>query len=253
MESYFYEAFEDLSRLAPGSDSSTSKVATLVKKSTNNMKILDIGCGNGVHTLLLADLYPNARIIAVDTHQPYIDELLCRVERLGLEERIQVHNQSMLALDFPHEYFDLIWAEGSIYIIGFQQGLSEWKALLKPGGQLVCSEISWLHSSPSSASRSFWEEGYPEINTVANKVSQITENGYEYCFSYVLPYEDWTEHYYEPLARKLDEMTELYIDVPEALEVIGMIQMEIELFHDHPNDYSYVFYGMQKMKKKAVN
>ncbi|GAK06168.1 hypothetical protein JCM19037_4746 [Geomicrobium sp. JCM 19037] len=74
-----------------------------------------------MHTFLLADLFPNAQIIAVDTHQPYLDELLCRVERLGLEERIQVHNQSMLALDFPHEYFDLIWAEGRSTLLAFNK------------------------------------------------------------------------------------------------------------------------------------
>lgn len=47
-------------------------------------------------------------------------------------------------MDFVPESFDLIWAEGYIYIIGFKKGLQDWKKFLKPGGYLICSEISWF-------------------------------------------------------------------------------------------------------------
>ena len=36
---------------------------------------------------------------------------------------------SMLSLDYPDESFDLVWAEGSIFIIGFDQGLEDWRRL----------------------------------------------------------------------------------------------------------------------------
>ncbi|MCO5381410.1 MAG: hypothetical protein NHB15_04280 [Methanosarcina barkeri] len=32
---------------------------------------------------------------------------------------------------YEKESFDLIWAEGSIYIIGFKEGLTYWKQFLK--------------------------------------------------------------------------------------------------------------------------
>ncbi|WP_269410131.1 hypothetical protein [Lentibacillus daqui] len=67
----------------------------------------------------------------------------------------------------------IFYAEGSIYIAGFQEGLKQWKTFLKQDGYLVCSEISWLHMNPSKESKEFWEQGYPEINTIPKKVNQI--------------------------------------------------------------------------------
>ena len=39
----------------------------------------------------------------------------------------------MDALPFSPGEFDVIWAEGSIYNIGFERGLREWRQYLKPG------------------------------------------------------------------------------------------------------------------------
>ncbi|MGE5484827.1 MAG: hypothetical protein ACM3X4_07420 [Ignavibacteriales bacterium] len=49
---------------------------------------------------------------------------------------------SMLQLSFPPESFDLIWSEGAIYIMGFGNGLTAWKPLLRRGGYVVVSELS---------------------------------------------------------------------------------------------------------------
>jgi ubiquinone/menaquinone biosynthesis C-methylase UbiE len=40
-------------------------------------------------------------------------------------------------MDFPEESFDIIWAEGSKSVIGFQQGIKKWYRFLKPRGFLV--------------------------------------------------------------------------------------------------------------------
>ena len=89
-----------------------------------------------MQTLVLArETY--GRIIAVDRHQPYLDELDRRAKRQWLSDRIHTINASMMALDLPDETFDLIWSEGAIYVMGFEQGLRAWKRLLKPGGAIT--------------------------------------------------------------------------------------------------------------------
>ncbi|KKK38972.1 hypothetical protein WQ57_06405 [Mesobacillus campisalis] len=249
MEKFFYEAFEGLARLAPGSELSTKKAASLVNMDhEKELNILDIGCGNGIHTLILAETFPNAHITAVDTNQQSLDTLKQHLQMKGLEDRVKVLNASMLELDFPSETFDLIWAEGSIYIAGFQEGLRQWKSFLKQDGYLVCSEISWLHADPSQESKDFWAQGYPEINTISNKVSQIVDSGYAYAFSFVLPKKDWLDEYYHPLERNLKEMVQKYKDSPVVLDVVNMINQEIHLYQHHSDDYSYVFYGMKKCR-----
>ena len=99
-------------------------------------RILDIGCGSGVSTLELARL-SRGRVIGIDIDQSALDRFTKRIKEAGLTDRIQATNCSMFDMDFPDESFDIVWAEGSIYAIGFERGLQEWKQLLKPGGSMV--------------------------------------------------------------------------------------------------------------------
>jgi len=39
-------------------------------------------------------------------------------------------NCPILNMDFPDESFDIIWAEGSTFIIGFERALREWRRLI---------------------------------------------------------------------------------------------------------------------------
>jgi len=247
MENYFYEAFEGLTRLAPGSERSTKKAISLVNiPREKELKILDIGCGTGIHTVLLAEAFPNAQITAVDMNEQYLDMLKKQLHTKRFEDRVHILNTSMFEMDFLTETFDIIWAEGSIYIAGFQEGLKKWKTFLKQDGTLICSEISWLHANPSPECKEFWGQAYPEINSIPAKMNQIEELKYVYDFSFVLPKENWIEEYYNPLERNLTDMEKRHVDNPDALEVIELIRQEIRLYHENVNDYSYVFYGMKK-------
>ena len=245
-ETYFYEAFEGLTRLAPGSEHSTKLAISLVDiPRDRKINILDIGCGVGTQTLLLAEMFPNAHLKALDTSAQFLDILRANVQAKGFSERVDVLNLSMFEMDFPPQTFGMIWAEGSIYIAGFQRGLEEWKPFLEEGGYLVCSEISWLHENPSLESKEFWEKGYSDMNTVSTKIKQIENAGYSYITSFVLPKEDWTEEYYRPLEENLIHMKEKYQGNETVQEVIDMLQHEIQLYHRHFRDYSYVFYVMR--------
>ncbi|WP_181347889.1 class I SAM-dependent methyltransferase [Thalassobacillus sp. CUG 92003] len=248
MEHYFYEAFAGLERLAPGSKQSTRTAMSLVRLDREKaITILDVGCGTGISTICLAEFFPNARITAIDTHEPYLEVLKQQLNVKGLASRVDVQCLSMTDMDFPPASFDLIWAEGSIYIAGFQTGLTEWRSFLKPEGYLVCSEISWLHANPAEESKAFWEQGYPEIATIADKISQIDGLDYAYEFSFVLPEEDWMDEYYGPLEGNLQAMEERYPDNAAALNVVSLLREEIKLYHNHVRDYTYVFYGMKKV------
>ena len=51
--------------------------------------ILDIGCGPGLQTIKIAKL-SNGSIIAIDIHQPYLNQLRKTAEREKLQERIKI-------------------------------------------------------------------------------------------------------------------------------------------------------------------
>ena len=64
-------------------------------------------------------------------------------------------------LPYPDGSFDLIWAESSVYSIGFDTALDTWRRLLAPGGKLVVTECEWTTADPSGAARAFWDQHYP--------------------------------------------------------------------------------------------
>ena len=107
-------------------------------------EILDIGCGTGMQTTELARICPECRITAVDVHQPYLDDLARRAAAAGVGERITTVWASMDNLPFRDATFDVLWAEGSIFVMGFWEGLASWRRLLRPGGYLCLTEAVWF-------------------------------------------------------------------------------------------------------------
>ena len=144
MENYFYEAFEGMKRFGPGSDASTLQALGMFSTNKSRLKILDIGCGIGAHTLILANKFPEADILAIDNYAPHIEKLNAITDTSGLADRVHGIVMSMFDMTFDNESFDLIWSEGAAYIAGFSNAIRDWKRLLMPDGCIICSEISWL-------------------------------------------------------------------------------------------------------------
>ncbi|WP_414552047.1 class I SAM-dependent methyltransferase [Anabaena sp. CCY 0017] len=237
----FFQIHQNIPREGPGDSESTKNAFLKSVDLPPHPQILDIGCGPGFQTLDLASL-TNGKIIAIDNHSVYVNELKQKVLQQGLSEKITVINADMFALDFPDASFDIIWAEGSIYIIGFENGLKQWKPLLKHGGYLVASELTWLKPNAPTELQEFWNDGYPAMQDIEGNLKIIQYSGYKIIDYFVLPESAWWNHYYQPLEEKLQGLRKHYQDDTEALEVIDMEQLEIDLYRKYSEYYSYVFY-----------
>src|SRR4030042_676297 len=115
-------------------------------------KILDIGCGPGRQTMELARL-SGGKITALDNHQPFLDKVRKDADALGLSPHIETLNQDMKAMDFETGSFDVIWAEGALTLMGFENGLKTCRPLLKEKGYLGVTELVWLEDHPSPEAR----------------------------------------------------------------------------------------------------
>jgi SAM-dependent methyltransferase len=209
-------------------------------------RILDIGCGPGAATLALARL-TEGEIVGLDTHQPYLDRLVASAEEHGFSDRIRTVNRSMDDMDFHPESFDLIWAEGSIYIIGFDRGLREWRRLLKRGGFLGVHEVVWLKPDPPKECRDFWQEEYAAIRGVRENLEAIPAAGFEVLGHFALPNDAWWEGYYIPLERRIAMLKERYAGDAEALEHLEGQQYEIEMYRRYHEWYGSAFFLMRKV------
>jgi len=187
-------------------------------------RILDVGCGSGIPTLELARL-SQGEITAIDIDQPALDKLNRRIEKAELTKRIKAGNCSMFDMNFPDESFDIVWSEGSIYAIGFERGLREWKRLLKPSGSMVVHD---------------------EQGNVREKLEQISNCGYELLGYFMLSQEIWWTEYFAPLEKWIAESKTKYIDDPQILEELRQAQEELEMFRKNPERNSSVYFIMKR-------
>jgi len=104
----FWELHSDLPREGPGADGTTREAAEKIPRLPEGSRVLDVGCGPGVQTLVLAREFPQARITAVDRHAPFLEELRRRAGLSEVSSRIASLQGDMRALPFPDNRFDLI-------------------------------------------------------------------------------------------------------------------------------------------------
>ncbi len=239
------EFFKDLERQGPASEDVTKLALYLAGALNKDVQIADIGCGTGGQTFLLAK-HTKGTIQASDLMPAFIESLRKRLEKSEYKNRISFKLQSMFELPYADESFDLLWAEGSIYHIGFQRGLKEFRRFLKPSGMIAVSEVSWFTDSRPEEISSFWQDNYPEIDTISNKVKQMEKAGYKAIAHFVLPEESWW-NYFNPITAHIDEFLEAYPNNNEAQGLVEMLKGEIALYDKYKDHYGYVFYIGQKI------
>jgi len=240
----FFEIQTDLPREGPGRDQYTAKAFKMLPR-LEFPRILDIGCGPGGPTMELARL-SQGHVIGMDTHQPYLDRLSQKIEEEGLTDRVEAMNCSMFEMPFSDESFDIIWAEGSIYLIGFERGLDEWRRLIKRNGFLVVHEMTWLRPKPPQEISDYWKELYPGIKTVAENVDVIPNCGYDLIGHFTLPEDAWWTEYYGPLEDRIRELRDKYVGDAAALAALDEEQREIDMYGKYQQWCGSVFFVMQK-------
>jgi len=246
----FFEIHQNLPRESPERNKYTRKAFRMLPKLEKPC-ILDIGCGPGVQTIELARL-SQGEVIGIDVHQPSLYRLSQRIEEADLSHRVKAVNCSMFEMDFPEESFDIIWAEGSIFIIGFEIGLKEWRRFLKPDGFMVVHEMAWLRPEPPQEIYDYWKNIYPGIKIVDENLKQIPGCGYEVIGHFTLPEDTWWIEYYGPLENRIKELRRKYVDDSVALGELDKEQREIDLFKKYCKWYGSAFFLMKKKNDFTV-
>ncbi len=244
----FFALYGGLPRQGPGSDVSTLRALGAVPNLPPKPRVLDLGCGPGRQTLVLAHAL-QARITAIDTHRPFLDELCQRAATAGLSHLIEARCVSMDALDEPAGSVDLIWCEGAAYTVGVARALVLWRPLLRPGGVVAFSEATWFTDTPADEVRLFWQEVYPDIKTIAGNIALAKEAGYEVSDSFPLPDEDWWSEYYTPLEARVRTLRGAGGVQPDLQAVIDETEREIDMFRRYSDNYGYVFYVCVKPER----
>ena len=241
-----FSFYEGLQRKGPGSEASTRKALSLLGEVSPEAHIVDFGCGAVASTLVLARA-TGASVTAVDIHGPFLDELRRRADDERMAGRIETLQADMAAAPLPVGAFDLVWSEGAVYLVGFERGLAIWRPLLRPGGRLAVTEVTWLVDDPPAEAKDYWADGYPAITRIDENRAAIRRAGYEPIDQFVLPKGDWAD-YYEPLIERLDAFRIGHAGDPAAETLVDDMEKEIDLWRRFGDTYGYVFYLARRGK-----
>jgi SAM-dependent methyltransferase len=240
----FWKLHVGLPKQGPGSDASTRRALALIPELPPGPKILDLGCGPGRQSLVLAR-ETKGHVTAVDLLPPFLEQLEERARAAGLADRIATLKASMDDLPYEDSSFDLIWSEGAIYNIGFENGLNAWRHLLRPGSSLAVSEATWLVDDPPEHIRRFWESAYPAMQNHAANERDVADAGYRLLGSFVLPEAEWWDDYYTLIDERIASLREQRSDAG-WLAALAAAEEESAIVRDCGGSFGYVFYVMQK-------
>lgn len=168
--------------------------------------ILDIGCGTGVPTIELVQI-SGGNVTGLDNDATALDFFKKKIDGLGLNNQITVINDSIFAMDFPEESFDIIWAEGSVFVMGFENSIKKWGHFLKPEGFLV------IHDEDKSKNE---------------KLKLVKKYDYEIIAEFDLSPEIWWEEYFTPLEKLVKDFRDKYSEDLELIKELNQDQNEID-------------------------
>lgn len=240
------EYFSNIERQGPGSPEVTMKALSFIDNLNNDSNIIDIGCGTGGQTMVLAQNVPG-KITGLDMFPTFIDLFNSNAKKHNLQERVKGIVGTMMELAFSDEEFDLIWSEGAIYNIGFEKGINEWNRFLKKDGCIAITEACWFTETRPEEIDNFWNNAYPEIDTISKKMDQLQKAGYVPVASFILSENCWIENYYEPQSVVQEEFLKKHSGNQTAENLVEEMKREVEMYNKYKEFYGYVFFIGRKI------
>jgi ubiquinone/menaquinone biosynthesis C-methylase UbiE len=240
------EYFSNIERQGPGSPEATLKALSFIDNLNNESSIIDIGCGTGGQTMVLAQNAPG-NFKGLDMFPKFIDLFNANAKMNNLQERVKGIVGTMMELPYKDEEFDLIWSEGAIYNIGFEKGVNYWNRFLKKGGYIAITEACWFTETRPEEINSFWNDAYPEIDTISNKMDQLQKAGYVPIASFILSENCWIENFYEPQSIIQEEFLKKHPGNQNAENLVEEMKHEVEMYNKYKEFYGYVFFIGRKI------
>lgn len=240
-------------RLGPGSAETTGLAMTLAGlRKRDGLHVADIGCGTGASALQLAREC-DAQVMAVDAIPAFLSEVGRRAGEAGLAGRIRTVTASMDALPFAEGSLDAIWSEGAIYLMGFAQGLRAWRPLLRPGGILAVSDLTWLTDTRPAEIEEHWQRAYSQVAGAPAKIAVLEQEGYRLLGYFPLPEACWLEQYWRPLEATFPAFLDRQARAPAAQALVDAERAEIALYERYSAYVSYGFYIAQRVDERPAS
>ena len=107
--------------------------------STSPCRILDVGCGSGIHTKRAADRHRSLEALCIDQSPEAVDAARRNINTWGLAGRVRVEQADVMKLS-PRAEFNVVMLHNNIYYFPLDRRvrlLEHLRAFLRPEGKLL--------------------------------------------------------------------------------------------------------------------
>jgi ubiquinone/menaquinone biosynthesis C-methylase UbiE len=165
-----------------------------MSKLPPNGRILEIGCGNGVGSRLVDKHFAPSEMIATD-----LDERLVRAARgnnPGLDVAFEVGDATRLKYD-DDEFDAVIDLNVMHHIPNWQDGLSEMKRVIRPGGEFIVKDLSieTFETLVGRIARKVVHHPYDDMFRELEFVDCLKEIGFGISYYESFRSWDWTSYF----------------------------------------------------------
>ncbi|MDD5145568.1 MAG: class I SAM-dependent methyltransferase [Candidatus Pacebacteria bacterium] len=105
-------------------------------KNVRGKKVLDYGCGNGIHSIFLAKTGAE-KVTGIDLSEKSLEIAKSRAKAARVEDKIEFLLMDCEGLKFQGNSFDIIFDEGTFSSLDLKKALPELARVLRPQGFLL--------------------------------------------------------------------------------------------------------------------
>jgi SAM-dependent methyltransferase len=107
-----------------------------LRANSSSKRVLDYGCGNGIHSIAPA-LAGAREVIGIDLSGESLEIARRRASLHGVADRVSFTKMDCEKLDFPDRHFDLAIDGGTFSSLNLPRALPELTRVLRPDGKLI--------------------------------------------------------------------------------------------------------------------
>lgn len=156
----------------PGGMKATSQLSSMLEIQ-ENMNVIDIACGKGSTTMLLAEKY-GCHVTGIDISEELIQEARYMAKKKGLTHKVEFLIGDAMNLPFQNNCFDIAISQAMLVLVEDKiKTIQETYRVIKPGGKAGWLELSWKKEIDSA---------------FLDKISNVL---CAYCMTKVGTYKEW--------------------------------------------------------------
>lgn len=119
-----------------------------------------MGCGVGAAACFIAQRH-GCRVMAIDIREEMVARSRERVQKKGVEGKVEVQVADALNLPFEDSQFDVVLSESvTAFVADKKKAIGDYGRVVKGGGFVGINEATWMMSPPQSLAEYFsWTMG----------------------------------------------------------------------------------------------